>query len=77
MRIELNGETREIPGALTLAGLIEHLQLARERLAVELNRRVIRRAEWSEVNLSEGDKVEIVHFVGGGETQGERRKAEG
>lgn len=66
LQIEVNGETREIPEPLTLAKLIEHLQLARERLAVEHNRRVIRRAEWSEIDLSEGDKIEIVHFVGGG-----------
>ncbi|GAC1400360.1 MAG: sulfur carrier protein ThiS [Pyrinomonadaceae bacterium] len=66
MRIELNGETREIPDALTLANLVEHLELARERLAVEHNRRVVRRVEWAEINLSEGDTIEIVHFVGGG-----------
>ena len=73
MRIQINGEphdlpdaTGETPGALNLVELVAHLKLAPERLAVELNRRVVRRAEWSQTFLSEGDRVEIVHFVGGG-----------
>ena len=66
MRIVVNGETREVPDQLTLDGLINHLALAPERLAVELNREVIRRANWTETTLAEGDRIEIVHFVGGG-----------
>jgi thiamine biosynthesis protein ThiS len=66
LRIEVNGEAREITAPLTLADLIEQLELARERIAVEYNRRVVRRSEWSAINLAEDDKIEIVHFVGGG-----------
>lgn len=66
MRLEINGETREVPEGLTLTGLIEHLGYARERLAVELNRQIIRRDEWERAALREGDRIEIVHFVGGG-----------
>ena len=50
----------------TLATLIERLSLAPERVAVELNRDVVRRADWPATRLSDGDRVEIVHFVGGG-----------
>jgi thiamine biosynthesis protein ThiS len=64
--ITINGEVREVPDHLTLGGLINHLALAPERLAVELNREVVRRAEWMHTSLAEGDRVEIVHFVGGG-----------
>ena len=55
--------------ALTLTELVEHLNLAPERLAIELNRKVVRRADWQRSFLSEGDRVEIVHFVGGGGKQ--------
>ena len=51
---------------LTLAELVSELSLAPERLAIELNREVVRRAAWPETQMHEGDQVEIVHFVGGG-----------
>ena len=66
MRIKLNGEPKELGEATTLAGLVEELSLVPERLAVELNGEVVRRADWPSVVLSEGDRVEVVHFVGGG-----------
>jgi len=66
MRVILNGEEREIPDGLTLAGLIEHLGLHPERVAIERNREVVPRAEWAAVEIREGDRLEIVHFVGGG-----------
>ncbi len=66
MRVQVNGEIRELPETLTLADLVHQLSLPPERLAVELNREVVRRAAWSERELREGDQVEIVHFVGGG-----------
>ena len=67
MLIEVNGEKRVVPASISLSELITHLKLAPERLAVELNQRVVRRVEWPETLLKEGDRVEIVHFVGGGE----------
>jgi thiamine biosynthesis protein ThiS len=67
LRIIINGEPREVPDQLTLSDLIRHLSLSPERLAVEFNRRVVRRADWPNTTLSEGDQLEIVHFVGGGE----------
>jgi thiamine biosynthesis protein ThiS len=66
LRVELNGESKELTDGATLLSLIEQLSLAPERVAVELNRDVVRRAEWPTTQLSDGDRVEIVHFVGGG-----------
>ncbi len=66
LRLQLNGEPQEFEEGTTLQLLIERLSLAPERVAVELNREVVRRADWPATRLSEGDRVEIVHFVGGG-----------
>lgn len=66
MRVQINGEIRELPEELTLSELVLQLALAPERLAIELNREVVRRARWAETVIEEGDQVEIVHFVGGG-----------
>ena len=66
MQIKLNGETKDVADGTTLLSLVEQLSLAPERLAVELNQEVVARAEWPDVKLSDGDRVEIVHFVGGG-----------
>ena len=66
MLIKINGEEREVPEGTTVEALVRLLALAPERLAVELNRDVVRRDEWPARALVEGDRVEIVHFVGGG-----------
>ena len=67
MRIEINGEARDVPDDLTLDRLIAHLGLGvPERLAIEHNRQVVRRAAWPHTEIKEGDRIEIVHFVGGG-----------
>lgn len=66
MTILVNGEEKELADGSTVAELIEAIGLKPERLAVELNREIVRRAEWGSTSLSDGDKVEIVHFVGGG-----------
>jgi thiamine biosynthesis protein ThiS len=66
VKIVLNGEEREVSAGATLHDLIAGLAVAPERVAVELNREVVRRARWRETVLAEGDRVEVVHFVGGG-----------
>jgi thiamine biosynthesis protein ThiS len=66
MTVIVNGETRQIPENTNLARLLEILELASARVAVELNQSVVRRAEWENTVLRESDRVEIVHFVGGG-----------
>lgn len=64
--VQLNGEPRAIPAGLSVLGLLQHLAIPRENVAVELNRRVVRRAQQGETVIAEGDRVEIVRFVGGG-----------
>jgi thiamine biosynthesis protein ThiS len=67
VRLEINGETRDIPGTQeTLAALIEQLGMKADRVAVELNRAIVPRERWSATVLRDGDHLEIVHFVGGG-----------
>ena len=66
MRVYINGESREIQGTPTLAELITQLDLPAARIAVELNRVVVRRSDWGNTMLHEDDRVEVVHFVGGG-----------
>ena len=66
MLIIVNGNDTDLPGGSRVTDLIAKLGLTPERLAVEINRKVIRRAIWDSTTLSEGDRVEIVHFVGGG-----------
>jgi sulfur carrier protein len=66
LRIQVNGESREAKERASLAELISELKLKPEQIAIELNREVVRRAHWETTALSDGDKVEIVHFVGGG-----------
>lgn len=66
MKIVVNGEEREIEDGTTVAALVRQFALAPERIAIEINREVVRRAGWDELKLSAGDRVEVVHFVGGG-----------
>jgi thiamine biosynthesis protein ThiS len=66
LTITVNGEPKEIASGATLVDLLQALELKPERLAIELNRKIIRRTNWNTAHLEEGDKIEIVHFVGGG-----------
>jgi thiamine biosynthesis protein ThiS len=66
INVTVNGEEREVSEKITLAELIQILELPSERVAVELNREVVRRANWQNTQLNENDQIEIVHFVGGG-----------
>ncbi len=77
MEIHLNDETREVPDNVSLQQLIANLNLAPERIAIEVNHNVIRRSHWPSTVLKEGDRVEIVHFVGGGAPGGRSRDAGG
>jgi len=64
--IQINGESREVEDRSTLSDLVAELSLAPSRIAIELNRLVVRRDKWAQTTLAEGDRIEIVHFVGGG-----------
>ncbi len=66
MTIHLNGESREVPEGLTLAGLLEWLKLPADRVAVERNLSIVPRDHWTETHMEAGDRLEVVHFVGGG-----------
>jgi thiamine biosynthesis protein ThiS len=66
MRLEINGEPREVADGLTVSGLLEALGVRSERVAVEVNLEVVRRDRRDTRALAEGDRVEIVSFVGGG-----------
>jgi sulfur carrier protein len=71
MKLHINGEERTFSapsdgGPFTLAALIEALDMKSDRVAVELNREIAPRDRWRETLLKEGDRLEIVHFVGGG-----------
>lgn len=66
LRIQVNGESREAAENISLPELVATLNLKPEQIAVELNQVVVRRAEWPATVLQDGDKIEIVHFVGGG-----------
>ena len=66
MRIHVNGEPRDIEEGLSLSQFVATLSLKPDQIAVELNHTVVRRAAWEETLLKADDKVEIVHFVGGG-----------
>lgn len=67
MRLIINGEARDFSGEqLTLAALVEQLGMKSDRVAVELNRDIVSRDRWPETTLRDGDRLEVVHFVGGG-----------
>ena len=66
MLVTINGEERNIEDGLKISDLVPLLELKAERLAIEVNRKIIRRAAWQLTPLAEGDKIEIVQFVGGG-----------
>ncbi len=66
IKILLNGETREIADEVDLDRLLELFFLPKQRIAIELNNSVIRRVNWPETLVRDKDKIEVVHFVGGG-----------
>ena len=66
MKLRINGEDKTYDGPLTLGSLIRNMGLKSDRVAVERNRDIVPRDQWDKTSLSDGDRLEIVHFVGGG-----------
>lgn len=66
MNLIINGQDRQFDSAMTISSLLAQLGMKPDRVAVELNRELVPRDGWPSTRLSEGDKLEIVHFVGGG-----------
>jgi thiamine biosynthesis protein ThiS len=66
IQITVNGEPQQLAASTTVSAFINQLDLTAGRLAIEYNRDILPRAQWPETILRDGDKLEIVHFVGGG-----------
>lgn len=66
MQITLNGEGFEISEKISVSKLLQQLQIGRERVAVEVNLEIVPKSAYDSLTLADGDRVEIVHFVGGG-----------
>jgi thiamine biosynthesis protein ThiS len=66
MKLQINGEAQDFTSPLSLAALVDQLGMKADRVAIELNRTIVSRDQWTKTNLAEGDRLEIVHFVGGG-----------
>ena len=66
MRLTVNGEKRDFPGATTLGDVLKALNLTTGRLACELNMNIVRRADYDKTALREDDHLEIVQMIGGG-----------
>ena len=66
MKIIVNGAPRDVPEGLNIASLIESLGIPGDRVAIERNQRIVRKAEWTATVVQAGDSIEVVTFVGGG-----------
>jgi sulfur carrier protein len=66
VQVIVNGEQRLVPEGETLFGLLKLLEIAPERVAVELDRKIVKRGQWEETLLRDGAQLEVVQFVGGG-----------
>jgi len=66
MQIILNGEARDLGGSVTVEGLLRELGLEERKVAIERNLEIVPRSSYGDIRLEDGDRIEIVHFVGGG-----------
>ena len=66
MQVTINGETRDVERGRTILELLRDLEITPDRVAVELDRAIVKKARWETTELRDGAKLEIVHFVGGG-----------
>ena len=73
MKLIINGEEKQVDAVRTVADLVAQLGMKADRVAVELNLDIVPRERWSDTALRDGDKLEIVHFVGGGNARPSER----
>jgi sulfur carrier protein len=66
IQVSVNGETRDVPGGLSVGALLAHLGIATGRVAIERNLDILPRSQWEATQVTSGDRFEIVHLVGGG-----------
>lgn len=64
--VHINGEARQIPTGQSVAALLDWLEVVSERVAIELNKSIVRKRDWHSTSVANGAQVEIVEFVGGG-----------
>ncbi len=76
MEIKLNGEKREVPDGLTVLGLLQYLDIQPQRVAVERNLEIVRKTAYEETAVRDGDTLEVVSFMGGGNAATSRLKIE-
>ncbi|MBI5776185.1 MAG: sulfur carrier protein ThiS [Nitrospirae bacterium] len=69
MQMQVNGEQRTVLDGMTVAGLLKELDIRPDRVAVELNLTILERSEFDRRSLQEGDRIEIISFIGGGSCQ--------
>jgi thiamine biosynthesis protein ThiS len=67
MTIILNGEKKDVPDGITVFSLLEHLNIQHQRVAVERNEEIVKKSAYAETALKEGDALEVVSFMGGGD----------
>jgi sulfur carrier protein len=66
IQVIVNGEAREVAAGQSVASLLECLNISSERVAVELNKALVRQRDWRQTPVPGGSRIEIVEFVGGG-----------
>ena len=66
MQIILNGTEKNFQDQISIATLIKELELDEQKIAIERNKEIVPRTAFNSIRLCEGDKIEIVHFIGGG-----------
>ncbi len=66
IKIIINGITKEIPNEVNIIELLESFSLPKERIAIELNKQVVRKKDWGNIKITDADQIEVIHFVGGG-----------
>lgn len=64
--ISINGEVKQIPPGLSVSELLLHLGVKADRVAIEMNREIVRKRDWNTTSVPESARIEIVEFVGGG-----------
>jgi thiamine biosynthesis protein ThiS len=70
MMIILNGENKQVPDNVTIGGLLEHLKIQPERVAIELNMEIVKKSMYASTAVKHGDSVEVVSFMSGGSESG-------
>jgi thiamine biosynthesis protein ThiS len=66
VNISVNGQSRQVPGNQSVAELLSWLEIRSDRVAVELNKTIVRKRDWERTTVPSGSQIEIVEFVGGG-----------